>query len=45
MLIALGLTSALTLKAQDADATVYRYVDENGVVHLSNVPNDPAPSP
>ena len=36
-ILALGLPIVM---ADVADAGVYRYVDENGVVHLSNVPTD-----
>ncbi len=38
-----SLISLLTfLSPSAADATIYTYVDDNGVVHFSNVPDDPS---
>lgn len=39
--IALPLLAALIMAPSLAGATIYSFVDESGVMHFSNVPNDP----
>lgn len=43
--IFLLLIATLLLRAGSAWATIYKYVDENGILHFSNVPNDPQYQP
>lgn len=43
--IALPVFLALLLLPCRAGATIYSFVDENGVMHFSNVPNDPQYKP
>lgn len=40
-IIALPLITALLLLPDRAGATIYSFVDENGISHYSNVPSDP----
>ena len=39
--ITLPVLAAMLLLPQLAGATIYSFVDENGIAHFSNVPNDP----
>jgi len=41
LLIGLFLSFFLLLFANDSSAGIYRYVDENGVIHFTNCPRDP----
>ena len=39
--LSLALALALTVAASPALADIYRYVDEHGTTHFTNMPDDP----
>ncbi|MCJ7641516.1 MAG: lytic transglycosylase domain-containing protein [Desulfobacterales bacterium] len=39
--VAVFLLASLLLFTRDSSAGIYRYVDENGVIHFTNCPRDP----
>jgi hypothetical protein len=41
LVIGLFLSCFLLLFVNDSSAGIYRYVDENGVIHFTNCPRDP----